>query len=120
LRRNSIFKAQKGIKTNNNGKLNNNSSFVQRDEDLPRPLPLDEDQDPRMAFDSIVFTEGNKFKSELQIEVFSLEKNIGCEDRSRTDTQASLETIVNSVPKNKALSSRETKIDKNNQFGSAA
>jgi hypothetical protein len=70
-----------------------------------------------MTFYAIVFTEGQKLNLELQIEFLSLEKYIGCEGESSTDTQASLELIVNSVPKNKVLS-RETKVDKNNQFGS--
>jgi hypothetical protein len=99
--------------------FNINSSSVQGDEDLPRPLSLDENQDIQLAYDATVLTEGQELiNSKLQIEDLSLEKTIGCEDGSRTETQASLDSIANSVPKNKALSSKETKVDKNIQFGS--
>jgi hypothetical protein len=45
--------------------FNIDSSSIQGDEDLLRPLPLDEDQDLQPANEATVLTEGQQLNSEL-------------------------------------------------------
>jgi hypothetical protein len=71
--------------------LNQDSSSVQGDEDLQRPIPLDEE--PRI-------------NSEVQVEDSLIIKTIGCEDGTHIETQSSLEPVEKPVLKNKALVSK--------------
>jgi hypothetical protein len=87
--------------------LNQDSSSVQGDEDLLRPLPLNEDQDLQLAYEANVHSEGQEFNLECQTEALNLSKTIGCGDGSLTETQSPLEPIGKPVPKNKALVSKK-------------
>jgi hypothetical protein len=86
--------------------LNLDSSSIRGDEDLLRPLPLNEDQDLQLADEANVHSEGQEFNLECQTDTLNLTKTIGCGDGSLIETQSPLEPIGKPVPKNKALVSK--------------